>query len=133
MVGALSWGASFNYPLVGYVGAAVAFGVTIFEFLKIRTIEQGVTDKRVIHKIGIISRKSEEMKHPSIETVEIDQSIVGRLMGFGTVSVTGRGVSDVIFKGIDDPLDVKRRIEGATIEPEPEEDDDETDQSERKD
>lgn len=87
----------------------------IYEWLRLRSIEQGVTNKRVILKTGIISRKTEEMKLTSIETVEIHQSIVGRIFGFGNVRVTGRGISDVIYKGIDDPLDVKRKIESISI------------------
>lgn len=85
--------------------------LAIWEWLKLRSIEQGVTNKRVIKKIGIISRKSEEMKISSIETVEIIQGVLGRLFGFGTVKVTGRGISDLIFRNIDDPMDVKRKIE----------------------
>jgi uncharacterized membrane protein YdbT with pleckstrin-like domain len=74
-------------------------------------LEQGVTNKRVILKRGIISRKTEEVKLTSIETVEINQGIFGRIFGFGTVKVTGRGISDLIFKGIDNPMSVKREIE----------------------
>lgn len=51
------------------------------------------------------------MKIGSIETVEIDQSVFGRMMGFGSVRVTGRGISDVVFHNIDDPMRVKRTIE----------------------
>jgi uncharacterized membrane protein YdbT with pleckstrin-like domain len=79
--------------------------------LKLRSIEQGVTNKRVILKRGIISRKTEEMKVASIETVEIIQGVMGRLFGYGDVKVTGRGISDVLFKKINDPMDVKRKIE----------------------
>lgn len=95
--------------------AIPSLGVTLFlalwEWLKLRNIEQGVTSKRVIYKSGIISRQSDEMKISSIETVEIVQSVWGRLLGFGTVKVTGRGVSDLVFRKIADPMDVKRRIE----------------------
>jgi uncharacterized membrane protein YdbT with pleckstrin-like domain len=65
----------------------------------------------VILKKGIISRMTEEMKLKSIETVEIDQGVFGRILGFGTVKITGRGLSDFVFKGIDDPMAVKRTIE----------------------
>jgi len=99
--------------------AIPSFGITLllalYEWLRLRNIEMGVTNKRVIYKTGIISRQSEEMKLTSIETVEIDQSILGRILGFGTVRVTGRGISDLIFKSIDEPLDVKRKIE--SVEP----------------
>jgi uncharacterized membrane protein YdbT with pleckstrin-like domain len=93
----------------------ITFGVTwllaIYEFLKIRSIEAGVTNKRVILKNGIISRKTEEMKLSSIETVEIQQGVIGRILGLGTVKVTGRGISELLFRRISDPLAVKRQIE----------------------
>jgi uncharacterized membrane protein YdbT with pleckstrin-like domain len=85
--------------------------LAIWEWLKLRSIEQGVTNKRVILKKGSISRKTLEMKISSIETVEIIQGVIGRMFGFGTVKVTGRGISDLLFKNIDDPMDVKRKIE----------------------
>lgn len=88
--------------------------IALYEFLRLKFIEQGVTNKRVILKKGIISRKTEEMKLTSIETVEIHQGIWGRIFGFGTVKVTGRGISDVVYKGIDDPMAVKRQIEGVS-------------------
>jgi hypothetical protein len=51
------------------------------------------------------------MKISSIETVEIIQGVMGRMFGYGTIKVTGRGISDLIFRNIDDPMDVKRKIE----------------------
>jgi uncharacterized membrane protein YdbT with pleckstrin-like domain len=50
------------------------------------------------------------------QTVEIIQGVIGRIFGFGTVKVTGRGISDLVFKNISDPMDVKKKIEsvGAT-------------------
>lgn len=97
--------------ILGLVTFGLTWLIAIYEYLRIRFLEQGVTNKRVILKKGIISRKTEEMKLKSIETVEIDQGIFGRIFGFGTVTVTGRGVSSVIFHGIDDPMSVKRQIE----------------------
>jgi uncharacterized membrane protein YdbT with pleckstrin-like domain len=88
--------------------------LAIYEWLRLRTLEYGVTNKRVILKKGIISRQTEEMKIGSIETVEIDQGVLGRMLGYGTVKVTGRGISDVVFKRIDDPMAVKRDIESVS-------------------
>ena len=88
--------------------------LALYEFLRLRSIEQGVTNKRVIYKKGIISRNSEEMKLNSIETVEIHQGILGRIFGFGDVTVTGRGLSNVVFKTVDDPMAVKRKIESVS-------------------
>lgn len=85
--------------------------LALYEWLRLRSIEQGVTNKRVIRKTGIISRNSDEMKLSSIETVEISQGIWGRIFGFGNVEITGRGTSDLVFKAIDAPMAVKRAIE----------------------
>ena len=103
-------------PMIIWIILAIpTLGLTLllalWEWLKLRSIEQGVTNKRVIFKTGIISRKSEEMKISSIETVEIVQGVMGRVFGFGNVVVTGRGISNLVFKNINDPMDVKRKIE----------------------
>ncbi|KAA0690485.1 PH domain-containing protein [Halopseudomonas laoshanensis] len=106
-------------PMIIWIILAIpTLGITLllalYEYLKLRSIEQGVTNKRVILKTGFISRHTEEMKLNSIETVEIRQGVMGRMFGFGTIEVTGRGISDVVFKGIDDPMVVKRRIESVS-------------------
>ena len=98
--------------------APVTFGITLliamYEYLRLRSTEHGVTNKRVIYKRGIISRHTEEMKLKSIETVAIDQGIMGRLFGYGTIRVTGQGISDVVFRNIADPMDVKKSIESVS-------------------
>ena len=106
-------------PLALWIVLALpTFGITlpiaVYEWLRLRTLEYGVTNKRVVFKQGIISRRTEEMKLGSIETVEIDQGVWGRILGFGDIRATGKGLSDVLFKRIDDPMEVKRRIEGVS-------------------
>lgn len=102
-------------PMVIWLLLSPFFGITlplaIYEYLRVRYTELGVTNKRVIFKTGIISRKSEEMKLASIETVEIDQGVFGRILGFGSIHVSGRGISDVVLRNIKDPMAVKRAIE----------------------
>jgi len=107
-------------PMIIWIVLAIpSLGLTLilafWEWLKLRTLEQGVTNKRVIRKTGIISRKTDEMKIGSIETVEIDQGIFGRIFGFGSVKITGRGISDVTLKSIDSPLEVKKAIESIEV------------------
>lgn len=105
----------FSYvPVVVYTLLIITIPVAIYKYLVIRNTEQGVTNKRVIFKKGIVSRNTDEMKLTSIETVEIDQSIAGRIFGFGDVKVTGRGISDLVFMRIADPLLVKRQIESVS-------------------
>ena len=98
-------------PVVLWALLVITLPVALYVYLQLRFTELGVTNKRVILKRGIIGRKTEEMKILSIETVEIDQGVLGRIFGYGTVKVTGRGISDVVFRGVDDPMSVKRQIE----------------------
>ena len=45
-----------------------------------------------------------------VETVEVEQSILGRILGYGNVKLTGTGSSFVIFKFVEDPLEVRKII-----------------------
>jgi uncharacterized membrane protein YdbT with pleckstrin-like domain len=104
----------YCWLVLGLVTFGLTWLIALYEYFRLRSIEQGVTNKRVILKTGIISRHTEEMKLSSIETVEIEQSIWGRMFGYGTVKLTGRGISDVKFRNIDDPMYVKREIESVS-------------------
>ena len=103
-----------TWIILGIVTFGLTWLIAIYEFLKLKFLEQGLTNKRVVLKRGIISRKTEEMKLKSIETVAIDQGIIGRLFGYGTIRITGRGVSDVVFRNVADPMLVKRNIESVS-------------------
>lgn len=104
----------YCWLVLGLVTFGLTWLIALYEYFRLRSIEQGVTNKRVILKNGIISRHTEEMKLSSIETVEIEQGIWARMFGYGTVKLTGRGISDVKFRNIDDPMQVKRDIESVS-------------------
>jgi len=87
--------------------------ITIYEWLRLRAIELGVTTHRVVRKTGIISRETDEIRLSAIETVDLHQSTWGRLLGFGDVRVTGRGESIMLLSRVADPVAVKRSIEAA--------------------
>lgn len=110
----VAWMPMVSWIILGLVTLGLTWLIAIYEFLKLKFLEQGLTNKRVILKKGIIGRKTEEMKLKSIETVTIDQGILGRLLGYGTIRITGRGVSDVLFRNVADPMLVKRNIESVS-------------------
>jgi len=97
--------------ILGIPTFGLAWLLALYEYLRLKYTEMGLTNKRLISKTGIISRKTQELNLKAIETVEIDQGILGRIFGFGTIKVTGRGISDFVLKGINDPMTVKRQIE----------------------
>src|SRR5580765_325910 len=91
----------------------VGIFIAIYEWLRLRAIELGVTTHRVVRKTGIISRETDEIRLSAIETVDLHQSTWGRLLGFGDVRVTGRGESAMLLSRVADPVGVKRSIESA--------------------
>jgi len=74
------------------------------------TTELAVTDRRVIYKTGIFQRHSMEMNRSKVETVGVNQSILGRILGYGTVVVRGTGGSFEPIPFIGDPLTFRSHI-----------------------
>ena len=72
------------------------------------TTELAITNKRVIAKTGMIQRRTTEMFLEKIESIQVDQSIFGRLFDFGSVVISGTGVHSAPFKNISDPLALRR-------------------------
>ncbi len=74
------------------------------------TTEFAVTNRRVIAKTGFIRRHTLEMLLPKIESVAVNQNVLGRLLNFGTVTVTGTGGTKESFRAIFGPLGVRKKI-----------------------
>lgn len=72
--------------------------------------EIAVTNRRVIYKSGIFSRRTVEMNVEQIESVEVEQSITGRLLGYGDIAVHGTGEGIENIRLIADPLTVRSAI-----------------------
>ncbi|MGB0520782.1 MAG: PH domain-containing protein [Candidatus Puniceispirillaceae bacterium] len=87
-------------------------GIFIFISMYIEkwTTERALTNKRLVIKRGLISRQTEEMSFNRIEEVNLNQSILQRLLGSGNIRVTGTGSGEVVMKNIDDPLAVQKKL-----------------------
>lgn len=74
------------------------------------TTEFAVTDRRIIYKRGFINRHTAEMHMDKVESVKVDQSILGRILGYGTLRVlgTGQGIEDI--RRIASPLELRSAI-----------------------
>jgi uncharacterized membrane protein YdbT with pleckstrin-like domain len=66
--------------------------------------EIAVTNRRVIYKRGFISRSTAEMHMDKIESVKIDQSVLGRILDYGKVTVLGTGTGTESLGKIDEPI-----------------------------
>jgi uncharacterized membrane protein YdbT with pleckstrin-like domain len=112
----LHWTAKWRlivFLLLAIPTLGIALLPAVYEWIRLRSIEQGVTNRRVVRKTGIVSRQTEELRLASIETIDLHQSAWGRMLGFGDVVLTGRGESAMIFSRLHAPIEAKRAIEGA--------------------
>jgi uncharacterized membrane protein YdbT with pleckstrin-like domain len=76
-----------------------------------RAAEFAVTNKRVILKTGVVQRRTTEMFLSKIESVGADQTVLGRLLGYGSIVLRGTGGSTEPFASIDNPLEFRRQIQ----------------------
>ena len=72
--------------------------------------ELAMTNKRVISKKGFIRRDTSELKLSKLETIEIKQSIFGRIFGFGKIICIGTGGSETSIDNIDNPLEFRKKF-----------------------
>lgn len=82
-----------------------------FAFLTRKSVEMGVTNKRVITKSGILSRRTLELLLTKVESIGVEEGILGRMLGYGTVIVRGTGGTPEPFKNIANPLEFRRQVQ----------------------
>ena len=92
----------------GVIAILIAIISLVRAFITRTTTELAITSKRVIAKIGLIRRSTIELNHNKIESFNVDQSVFGRIFGFGTLIVNGTGGGKTPISNIDDPLEFRR-------------------------
>ncbi len=95
---------------LGIVVALVGLAEMARTWLKLVSTEIAVTDRRVILKRGLISRRTLEMNRTRIESIDVRQGILGRLLNFGDVNIRGTGSGMEPIRGIDSPIEFRRRV-----------------------
>src|SRR6478736_2057114 len=97
-----------------WIGALV-FGVGVVMAVKpyilLRFSEFGVTDRRVLAKLGLVSRETLDQLLDKVEAVQVEQGLFGRILGYGTVTVIGTGGTQETFPRIADPFAFRRAIQ----------------------
>jgi uncharacterized membrane protein YdbT with pleckstrin-like domain len=74
------------------------------------TTETDVTNLRVVHKTGFIKRQTFEMSLDKVESVDVNQSILGRILNYGDVSIFGVGEGNKTIDTIASPLEFRNYI-----------------------
>jgi uncharacterized membrane protein YdbT with pleckstrin-like domain len=80
-------------------------------FWKRSATEIAVTNRRVLVKVGLLTRRSIEIMLSKIESIRVEQSLVGRMLSFGTIVVRGTGGTPEPFAKIAHPLEFRRNVQ----------------------
>jgi len=90
-------------------GAAVSVGGGL---IRKNSTEVAVSNRRVLIKTGFMSRKTIEVTLPKVESVGVDESVLGRMLGYGTVIVRRTGGTLESFSRIAHPAELCRQVQG---------------------
>ncbi|MBI5720333.1 MAG: PH domain-containing protein [Burkholderiales bacterium] len=89
-----------------------AFGLGLIlwaiAYVRIKSTELAVTSKRLIVKHGFIRRSTIEININKVESIQVDQEMLGRMLNFGTLVISGTGTSHAPITGITDPMGFRK-------------------------
>ncbi len=102
-----------NFALMIFSGIFLAASIihALMIWILYISAEFGITNQRVIVKEGFLKRKTVEVFLKSVESVQVDQSIWGRILNFGTIIVSGTGGVTDPLNMIRKPLDFKKQVQ----------------------
>ena len=83
---------------------------TVSSVISYLTTEFALTDRRIIAKTGLLRQRSIELMLSKIESIGVNQPLVGRILNYGTIVVVGTGGTKEPFANIADPMSLRQRI-----------------------
>jgi uncharacterized membrane protein YdbT with pleckstrin-like domain len=87
---------------------AVGLIFLIWAYIRYKTTELAFTNKRVIAKFGFISRHTIELNINKVESLQVNQGLLGRIFNYGTLVISGAGNPQAPIPGISDPMTFRR-------------------------
>jgi uncharacterized membrane protein YdbT with pleckstrin-like domain len=100
--------------VAGMVGVAlILIGNLILALAVIRrnATEMAVTNKRIIRKVGFLTKRTVELFLSKVESVGVEQTLLGRMLGFGSLTVRGTGGTHEPFSHVANPLEFRRQVQ----------------------
>jgi len=105
-------------PWLWIFGAAVALIGLVWAFVhyvEVMTSEFAVTTSRLILKVGLISRYTTELLLAKVESIGVQQGLIGRLLNYGDLTVTGTGGAREVFRRVRDPIGFPNHVQQASL------------------
>ena len=101
-------------PPIGAVLAAVGVIWFVAGLIRRSSTELAVTSRRVIAKFGLVRRSTVELNLSKVESIRVEQSVLGRIFGYGSIIVTGTGSTMEPIPFIADPIRFRQAVQEAT-------------------
>jgi uncharacterized membrane protein YdbT with pleckstrin-like domain len=95
----------------GFVLLIVAGLCILLGHLQRKATEMTVTNKRILIKTGLVSRKTFELLLSKVESIGVQEGLLGRMLGYGSVVVRGTGGTPEPFSTIAHPLEFRRQVQ----------------------
>jgi uncharacterized membrane protein YdbT with pleckstrin-like domain len=91
------------------IGAGLVY--LLFAVMKRNATEIAVTNRRVIIKTGMASRRSLEIMLQKVESIGITEPTWGRVLGYGSVMIHGTGGTPEPFHRIAHPAEFRKHVQ----------------------
>ena len=104
-------------PWAWYAGVVVAVAGALWwvvRWIELRTSEFAVTSMRLIFKVGLVARYTTELLLAKVESISVTQSLLGRLLNYGNLIVTGTGGAREVFARVHDPVGFRNEVQRAS-------------------
>ena len=96
---------------VGLISGGFGAFIIGLAVMRRNATEMAVTSKRVIVKVGLLRRDTIEIFLSKVESVRVDQGLLGRVLGYGNIIVRGTGGSAEHFKDVRSPMEFRRQVQ----------------------
>jgi hypothetical protein len=100
--------------IIGLILLVAAAGTLAYGIAKRNATEMAVTNKRVLIKTGLASRRTLDIMLSRVESIGVEETVIGRLLSYGTVVVRGTGGTPEAFVMIDHPQEFRRAVQEQT-------------------
>ena|SRR5438132_6102586 len=106
-----------TWATYAWIPLAVGAFILVATFIKRQSSDFVVTNRRVMMKVGVFHTRSIELLLGKVEAIAVEQSLLGRIFGYGDIVITGSGGTKEAFSKIQAPLEFRRAVQSVTDTP----------------
>ena len=105
----------YFHLVAGVIVLLIALAMAVPPLAASTSSEFGVTNRRVVIKTGVVRRRTLELLLRQVEAISVDQTVMGRVLNYGTIALTGTGGVREEFHNIARPLEFRRSVQAQSV------------------